>query len=174
MNTAFLTNKKLWLAPLAGITDFAFRQICKNCGADVMVSEMVSADGLIFNKNKSIAYANFEDYQRPFGIQLFGSDLSRHLITVSKISYETSDVHNTFLDILNYYGLVFLLLFLFWYIFSSGFFRSKKSFTILVSYFPVLMLSAVFKFPFAFYSSLLILLLPIYFNNIRHSEKETL
>ncbi len=77
MNTTFLTDKKLWLAPLAGITDFAFRQICKDCGADVMVSEMVSADGLIFNKNKSIIYANFEDYQRPFGIQLFGSDPQR-------------------------------------------------------------------------------------------------
>ena len=129
----------------------------------------------LFSGRESIWEAFFNNiFSRGDGQILFGSDLSRHLITVSKISYETSDVHNTFLDILNYYGLVFLLLFLFWYIFSSGFFRSKKSFTILVSYFPVLMLSAVFKFPFAFYSSLLILLLPIYFNNIRHSEKETL
>ena len=70
MNTDFLTDKKIWLAPLAGITDKAFRTICKECGADVMVSEMVSADGLVFNKEKSIIYADFEEFQRPFGIQI--------------------------------------------------------------------------------------------------------
>nr|MBP8946776.1 tRNA-dihydrouridine synthase [Bacteroidales bacterium] len=42
-----LTNHKLWLAPMAGYTDRAFRHLCKEYGADVMVSEMVSADGLI-------------------------------------------------------------------------------------------------------------------------------
>ena len=50
---------------------------------------------------------------------LFGSDLSRHLILAPSISYSTSDVHNTFLDILNYYGLFFLFFFFFWYIFVS-------------------------------------------------------
>ena len=69
-----LTNKKVWLAPLAGITDNPFRAICKECGADVVVSEMVSVDGLLYNKDRSLEYAKFEDSQRPFGIQLFGSD----------------------------------------------------------------------------------------------------
>ncbi|OPX28680.1 MAG: tRNA dihydrouridine synthase DusB [Candidatus Cloacimonas sp. 4484_143] len=67
-------SRKLWLAPLAGITDNAFRTICKECGADIVVSEMISADGLIYNENKSITYAEFEEKQRPFAIQLFGSD----------------------------------------------------------------------------------------------------
>ncbi|MCF7794134.1 MAG: tRNA dihydrouridine synthase DusB [Candidatus Cloacimonetes bacterium] len=69
-----LIRKKLWLAPLAGYTDKAFRTICKECGADVVVSEMVSADGLIYNNDKTMKYARFNEDQRPFGIQLFGSD----------------------------------------------------------------------------------------------------
>ncbi|RLD55255.1 MAG: tRNA dihydrouridine synthase DusB [Bacteroidetes bacterium] len=69
-----LTAKKVWLAPLAGITDKTFRTICKECGADVVVSEMISADGLIYNLNRSIQYAYFNEEQRPFGIQLFGSE----------------------------------------------------------------------------------------------------
>jgi nifR3 family TIM-barrel protein len=69
-----LTQKKLWLAPLAGYTDSAFRTICKECGADVVVSEMMSVDGLLYNRDKTIKYANFTEQQRPFGIQLFGSE----------------------------------------------------------------------------------------------------
>ncbi|MCD4818333.1 MAG: tRNA dihydrouridine synthase DusB [Candidatus Cloacimonetes bacterium] len=69
-----LTDKKIWIAPLAGITDNSYRTILKDCDADILVSEMVSADGLIYNKERSLSYARFDDYQRPFGIQLFGSD----------------------------------------------------------------------------------------------------
>ena len=69
-----LTDKKVWLAPLAGVTDKSFRTICKQCGADVVVSEMVSADGLLYSRERSIKYAQFTEIQRPFGIQLFGSD----------------------------------------------------------------------------------------------------
>lgn len=69
-----LTNKKIWLAPLAGFTDNAFRKICKQCGADIIVSEMVSADGIVFDKKRSISYTDSDEFQRPFGIQLFGSE----------------------------------------------------------------------------------------------------
>ncbi len=74
MKTDKLTDKKIWLAPLAGLTDLPFRTICKENGADVIVSEMVSADGLLHNYEKSIAYASFSRTLRPFGIQIFGSD----------------------------------------------------------------------------------------------------
>ena len=59
---------------MAGYTDRAFRHLCKENGADVMVSEMVSADGLIRNTKKTIPYILFDDLERPFGIQIFGSD----------------------------------------------------------------------------------------------------
>ena len=74
ITTKELTNQKVWLAPLAGITDNPFRAICKECGADVVVSEMISVDGLLYNRDRSLEYANFEESQRPFGLQLFGSD----------------------------------------------------------------------------------------------------
>lgn len=74
MEIASLTDKKLWLAPLAGFTDNAFRTIAKRCGAEVIVSEMVSADGLFYNLDNSLKHAMFEENQRPFGVQLFGSE----------------------------------------------------------------------------------------------------
>ena len=69
-----LTNHKLWLAPMAGYTDRAFRHLCKEYGADVMVSEMVSADGLVRNTKKTLPYILFDGLERPFGIQIFGSE----------------------------------------------------------------------------------------------------
>ncbi len=69
-----LTLNKLWVAPLAGLTDSAFRTICKRNGADVVMTEMVSADGLVYNAEKSLRYANFEEEHRPIGIQIFGNN----------------------------------------------------------------------------------------------------
>jgi len=89
-----LTNRKVWLAPLAGITDLSFRMICKICGADVVVSEMVSADGLIRNPEPSLKYAKFAEAQRPFGIQLFGSDPK----TVGKAIAVIENIRPDFID----------------------------------------------------------------------------
>jgi tRNA-dihydrouridine synthase B len=73
-NISTITDNKLWLAPLAGFTDQAFRQLCKPYGADVLVSEMVSADGLVRDSKKTVQFIFFEEIERPFGIQIFGSD----------------------------------------------------------------------------------------------------
>jgi len=67
-----MTDKKLWLAPLVGFTNASFRSIAKKCGADVLVSEMVSADGVKKNMDKMAHYTKFEESERPYGIQLFG------------------------------------------------------------------------------------------------------
>jgi len=69
-----LTDHKLWLAPLAGYTDQAFRLVCKSLEADVLVSEMVSADGLMRGQKRTLDYLAFCEEERPFGIQLFGSN----------------------------------------------------------------------------------------------------
>jgi len=64
----------LYLAPMAGITDTIFRQLCKEHGADVMVTEFVSAEG-IFRKNaRTLEYLEFVEAERPLGVQLFGGD----------------------------------------------------------------------------------------------------
>lgn len=64
-----LTDKKLWLAPLAGYSDQAFRLICKDNGADVVVSEMINANGLRYGVNKVFLPTDFNERQHPFGIQ---------------------------------------------------------------------------------------------------------
>jgi len=71
-----LADIPLYLAPLAGYTDAAFRSLCKDWGVDYLVSEMVSADGLIRDSRKTIDFIRFSEYERPFVIQLFGSDPS--------------------------------------------------------------------------------------------------
>lgn len=67
----------LYLAPMAGVTDVVFRSICKEMGADVTVTEFVSAEGIIRQDDRTRKYTEFTDEQRPCGIQLFGADGKR-------------------------------------------------------------------------------------------------
>ncbi|MGD7652196.1 MAG: tRNA dihydrouridine synthase DusB [Verrucomicrobiales bacterium] len=67
----------LYLAPMAGVTDVVFRQICKEMGADVMVTEFVSAEGILLQDERTRKYTEFTDAQRPVGVQLFGADGER-------------------------------------------------------------------------------------------------
>lgn len=64
----------LYLAPMAGVTDVVFRTICKELGADVMVTEFVSAEGIIRKDQRTRRYTEFTEEQRPVGVQLFGAD----------------------------------------------------------------------------------------------------
>ena len=65
---------KLFLAPMAGITDRAFRQICKEFGADILVTEMISSRGIYYKDKKTKELLTFSDNERPIGIQLFGNE----------------------------------------------------------------------------------------------------
>jgi nifR3 family TIM-barrel protein len=67
----------LYLAPMAGVTDFVFRGLCKELGADVMVTEFVSAEGIMQADARTRKYTEFTDAQRPVGAQLFGADGKR-------------------------------------------------------------------------------------------------
>lgn len=67
----------IYLAPMAGVTDVVFRTICKELGADVMVTEFVSAEGIIRQDSRTRKYTEFTDEQRPVGVQLFGADGER-------------------------------------------------------------------------------------------------
>ena len=59
---------------MAGVTDVIFRQICKELGADVMVTEFISAEGIMQADERTRKYTEFTDEQRPVGVQLFGAD----------------------------------------------------------------------------------------------------
>ena len=67
----------IYLAPMAGVTDVTFRTLCKELGADVMVTEFVSAEGILQADHRTRRYTTFTDEQRPLGIQLFGADGTR-------------------------------------------------------------------------------------------------
>lgn len=67
----------LYLAPMAGVTDLIFRRLCKELGADVMVTEFVSAEGILQRDDRTRRYTEFDDGQRPVGVQLFGADGGR-------------------------------------------------------------------------------------------------
>ena len=64
----------LALAPMAGVTDSAFRQMCKQYGADLVYSEMVSVDGLQYSSDKTLSRAFFDEMEQPIIVQLMGSD----------------------------------------------------------------------------------------------------
>lgn len=70
---------------MAGVTDVVFRQLCKELGADVMVTEFVSAEGIMQRDDYTRKYTEFSDEQRPVGIQLFGADGPRMGEAANKI-----------------------------------------------------------------------------------------
>jgi tRNA-dihydrouridine synthase B len=67
-------ENNIFIAPMAGITDTAFRTICSEMGAGLLFTEMISAKGLYYNDRKTKELMNIEDKNRPMGIQLFGSE----------------------------------------------------------------------------------------------------
>jgi nifR3 family TIM-barrel protein len=65
----------LLLAPMEDVSDPPFRAVCKENGADLMYTEFVSSEGLIRDAAKSLQKLDIFEYERPVGIQLFGSDV---------------------------------------------------------------------------------------------------
>lgn len=64
----------LFLAPQAGVSESPFRRLCRRFGADVVVSEFVSADGICQGNERTRGYLRFDEEERPIGVQIFGSD----------------------------------------------------------------------------------------------------
>lgn len=76
-------ENNIWLAPLAGVTDLAFRRTCKECGAmlgepqaapGLVFTEMISAKGVHYKGNNSIRLADTDPHEAPLSVQLFGSE----------------------------------------------------------------------------------------------------
>jgi nifR3 family TIM-barrel protein len=64
----------LYLAPMAGVTDRVFRGLCKEFGADVLVTEFVSAEGIFRRNARTEEYLDFAEAERPLGVQMFGAN----------------------------------------------------------------------------------------------------
>lgn len=71
-----LENTPLFLAPMEDVTDASFRLICKQFGADVVVSEFASSDALIRDVEQTQKKLQFDEKERPFGIQIFGNQVN--------------------------------------------------------------------------------------------------
>ena len=65
---------RLVLAPMAGVTDLAFRLICRELGAGLTVTEMVSAKALCYQDKKSRGLLKLSPGEHPASAQIFGSD----------------------------------------------------------------------------------------------------
>lgn len=75
----------LLLAPMEDVSDPPFRYVCKQNGADMMYTEFISSEGLIRDAAKSRAKLDIFEYERPIGIQIFGSDID-HMREATEIA----------------------------------------------------------------------------------------
>ncbi len=64
----------LYLAPQAGVSESPFRRLCRGFGADVVVSEFISAEGLRRGSDRTWEFLRFDEAERPIGVQIFGGD----------------------------------------------------------------------------------------------------
>lgn len=85
-----LPHPILALAPMAGITDSAFRLLCKKFGADVVYTEMISADGIVYNSRKTLELLKFEQEEKPIVAQLFGKK-PENFYKAAKIIHDSFD-----------------------------------------------------------------------------------
>jgi len=67
-------KNNLVVAPMAGVTDRPFRQLCKKMGAGMAVSEMVTSNSLLYGSTKTLRRANHEDEVNPISVQIAGAD----------------------------------------------------------------------------------------------------
>ena len=80
-------NNKIVMAPMAGISDSAFRLICKEMGAGLVYAEMVSDKAIVYGNKKTIDMLYMRDEERPIAQQIFGSDRDS-FIKAAKYVYE--------------------------------------------------------------------------------------
>lgn len=92
----FKPNNRFFLAPMAGITDAAFRTVCAGFGAAVTYTEMVSAKALVYDDKKTSGLLEMQQEHRPCGAQLFGHEPD----VMAEAARKTVDIcHPEFIDI---------------------------------------------------------------------------
>ncbi len=84
--------KPILLAPMEDITDPPFRRLCKKYGADLMYTEFISSEGLIRDALKSREKLDFEESERPIGIQIFGHDVDSMKLAAELASEAKPDI----------------------------------------------------------------------------------
>lgn len=85
-------NNNIFLAPMAGVTDLAFRILCKEMGAGLVFSEMISSKGLFYNDSSTNKLLEVNPKERPIAIQIFGSDPKIMAYVVEKCLNPREDI----------------------------------------------------------------------------------
>lgn len=97
-------NKNLWyignvairgkviLAPMAGVSDIAYRLLAKECGASLVCTEMVSAMGIKYNNERTKELLYMEDRERPVSMQIFGSNPEAMAIGAKAVEAAGADI----------------------------------------------------------------------------------
>lgn len=82
----------LILAPMAGVTDLPFRILCKEQGADLVYTEMISAKGIYYNNKNTAKLWEIDETERPAALQLFGSEPELMADMAQKIEERNFDI----------------------------------------------------------------------------------
>ncbi|MCG8483429.1 MAG: tRNA dihydrouridine synthase DusB [Clostridia bacterium] len=85
-------NNPFVLGPMAGVTDSAFRRICKSYGCDLVFSEMISSKGLYFDDHKTERLLKISEEEGLTALQIFGSDPSIMAFAAEKLSHRKNEI----------------------------------------------------------------------------------
>ena len=92
----FENRLALFLAPMEDVTDLAFREICRQHGADMVFTEFVNSDGLVRGDKRGLQKMSIVEKERPVGIQIYGNDIDnmvRSAIMAEKNNPDVIDVN---------------------------------------------------------------------------------
>ncbi|MBQ7315284.1 MAG: tRNA dihydrouridine synthase DusB [Clostridia bacterium] len=89
----------LWLAPMAGYTDYALRRIAREMGAEATVTEMVSAKATVFGDKKTARLAMIREEDAPCAVQIFGSEADTLARAAERLSQGADGVRPFAIDI---------------------------------------------------------------------------
>ncbi len=85
-------DNNIFLAPMAGVTDLPFRILCREMGAGLVFSEMVSSKGMYYNDENTKELLTVDERERPVAIQIFGSDPSIMAYSVKEFLNNREDI----------------------------------------------------------------------------------
>ena len=89
-------ENNIFLAPMAGVTDLAFRLMCKKWGAGLVYSEMISSKALHYNDKKTFSLLETHDDEKPLAVQIFGSDppvMAEAAQRIEQMGFEIIDIN---------------------------------------------------------------------------------
>lgn len=85
-------SNRLVLAPMAGVTDRAFRMIAKDYGAGLAFTEMISDQGLVYNQKKTVELADITGELKPVAVQIFGSEVEPMAEAARRVEQSGADI----------------------------------------------------------------------------------